>query len=316
MASQHDSKRIIDWKSRRGRGGRNYRPSTELDSLLRAWNENSENLGAFRDFIPIRLVTIIEVFVRDAVREAVDRGPPYIDRAERLVKGTKIDFLFAQNIQGKHISLGDIVAYSLSTNDITQILATFETLFPNFRTGICEVYDRVEVEIYGKPKRPIIGDIDQLVNYLAKLFTARHIATHELPVNAPYDLVDMPEFLRCAKEFIDATQEYLTNELDGHVPLTQTEMTEMAYDSLDKAERELEEVLTKVEELEGIDLNLLKMSQQKWNEFALADAEFEASTVAGGSMGPMIFAGSKESLVRIRIDDLRKWIEREEGEIS
>ena len=59
-------------------------------------------------FIPIRLVTILEVFTRDWVTEIIDSGEPYTSRAADIVKGSlKIDFALAQALVGKQLTFGE-----------------------------------------------------------------------------------------------------------------------------------------------------------------------------------------------------------------
>jgi len=89
---------------RKERWGTN-RPVTELYSaverLEHEWLEKQEQAAAFTDFIPMRLVTLIEVFVREVIRELVDYGPPYLDRAENWREGQKSTLFLLLTYRGR-----------------------------------------------------------------------------------------------------------------------------------------------------------------------------------------------------------------------
>src|ERR1017187_5627690 len=70
-----------------------------------------------RDFFPIRLVTLLEVFTRRWLERLIDHGAPYLANAAALVQsGSKFDFATAMAIQGKKVSIGQLVAHGVSMN--------------------------------------------------------------------------------------------------------------------------------------------------------------------------------------------------------
>ncbi|MFL5284139.1 MAG: hypothetical protein ACJ8AW_24885 [Rhodopila sp.] len=80
-------------------------------------------------FIPIRLVTILEVFTRNWVAEIIDSGEPYTSRAAEIVKGSlKIDFALAQALVGKQVTFGELVAHDIPVNGIGDIERVFSQL--------------------------------------------------------------------------------------------------------------------------------------------------------------------------------------------
>lgn len=125
-----DIDHIISWKGRRGQARIGTQLTNEVQRIGQAWAERKDTERAFVDFVPIRLITITEVFVREIVREIVDHGQPYIDRAEKIVKGAKIDFIFASNVHTQALSVGDIVAHSIPVSSHTQIISHLTALIP------------------------------------------------------------------------------------------------------------------------------------------------------------------------------------------
>jgi uncharacterized protein YecT (DUF1311 family) len=284
--------------------------------LKQFWEESKNDLSNFYDFIPIRIVTIIEVFIRELVRGIIDSGSPYIERAETLFKGIKLDFAFAISLHGRKVTIGDLIANSLSINNIDQITSIIETLIAKpFRKNVSEICDRWQVEIENKPKIPIIEDIEEIYKILAKLFYVRHILTHEIPRSKLYELDDIDAFFKASTEFLRATEELVLFELHGNVPLTQAGMNQHAFDTLTETMTELDSILEKVKSAADVNVFLLEEAQTAWETFAMKEANFHAGVVEGGSMQPMIFASTKEELTRRRINELAWWLNREEGEL-
>ena len=178
MNKQDELDKILSWKQRKGK-------ISHLDiiykvrELSKLWEASRNNLEEVSDFFVMRLVTFIEVFFRDMVREIVDRGPPYIDRAEKLAKGTRIDFLFALSLHGRTISIGDIVAHSLPANRIEQIVSALNELIPDYRKKLGDAHDRWAEEIEGEAPHPIISNTEKMFADLNELLEVRHIVTHE-----------------------------------------------------------------------------------------------------------------------------------------
>ncbi|MCB8819552.1 lysozyme inhibitor LprI family protein [Microvirga rosea] len=306
---------IVDWKERRGRSRLGFELIYHLESLKHHWEKASSTVEQFSDFVPMRIATILEVFSRETVRDIIDTGSPYLDRAESLFKNVKIDFWFATNLHGRRLSLGDIIAHSISVNDITQVTSVLEKLLPGYREALPKVCDRLSVEVKGSQPVPIIDDTDLMFTTLGRLFEVRHILTHEIPRTAAYETTEINGFLKAAEAFLKATDWYVSQQLRGEVPLTQTEMNIHAGDALQAELENLKEKYSKVEALPDINKQLLADCQSKWELFSDSEANLHAALVEGGSMYPLVWASAKQELVRQRSDQLQWWLEREEGDL-
>jgi hypothetical protein len=135
---------------------------------------------------------LLEVFTRGNIAELIDHGAEYANRAIELSKNLKMDFALVQGVQGRAITLGDIVAHSVSINSFGQMLGHFETLLDKkpLRTLLAGAVDRWTVEIKKEPPVPIIADFDALAHSLTRLFEVRHIVCHEI-LNASRPRVGM-----------------------------------------------------------------------------------------------------------------------------
>lgn len=313
--ARSDSDQILERKERWGTNRAAMELSFAVEHLEREWLAMPEQAAAFTDFIPMRLVTIVEVFVREVIREIVDCGPPYLDRAEKLAKGARIDFVFASNLQGQKLSIGDLVAHSVSVSSPTNIIAAFEGLIPDFTASLKLSHPRWSEEVDTWPQPPIIQDFDLTLAALAKLFEVRHILTHEFPRERPYEPNEIDGFLAATRELLNAIDWVVVDKLKGSVPRTQTMMNIQAGSSLSDLEAQMKNVMQAVRDKEDVTPELLEKSQIAWLEYADREAELHASLVEGGSMYPMVWASAKSEVVRHRIHDLQWWINREEGDL-
>jgi len=299
-----------------------------LNSLQSQWTKTCKNKECTPDFFVIRAVTLLEVFTRGNVAELIDHGTEYANRAIELSKNLKMDFALVQGIQGRAITLGDIVAHNISVNSFSQMFGHFETLLgrPLRELLVCAV-DRWSVEIEKKRPRPIIGDFDILARSLTRLFEVRHIVCHETPRKPVYVTGEVDEFLNEAIQFCKALEEVLTFERFGLVPLTQTEMNIDAGRSLRKKEEELNQLLAEIrakvkvtddarsaiadKNTDGSWLHCLNDAEEKWLAYRNAQCEFDTYLNRGGTIRPTLWAGEATRLSDIRIAELRSWLRRE-----
>ena len=143
----------------------------------------------------------------------------------------------------------------------------------------------------------------------------RHILTHEVPREQPFALGEIAEFLASTRDFLSATDWLLVGETKGDVPRSQMAMNMAAGDELDLVAREMEQLLVSIRDRGEIDGEKLAASQAAWEAYADSEAQLHASLVEGGSMYPLIWATSKAEVTRERVNRLRWWLEREEGDM-
>jgi uncharacterized protein YecT (DUF1311 family) len=313
--ARSDIEKMLERKERRGEPRLISMLADDLRQIGKLWDTNSDRATEFADFIPMRTVTIIEVGIREVIRELVDSGPPYLDRAEILSKGARLDFALLSGLQGRKLSVGDLVAHTISINEPRRILAYMEELIPGFVEKLKASHERWIEEEAEWPLAAIISDYDDMLRQLSRVFTVRHILTHELPRDPAFDPAEIPGFVAAGGEFLSAIDWVLVQELKGAVARTQTTMNMRAGDTMRALELQMADMVAAIEKRGGIDVELLQRSQDAWQAYARAEADFHASLVAGGSMYPMVWASAQSENIRRRIDTLRWWEEREEGDL-
>jgi hypothetical protein len=308
MAPRDRIREIVEMRKREGRYPAS--PSKfDLDRLSAVWRERLRGVEFTDVLVPVRIVTILEVFVRGWIEKLVDQGAPYVERAATLNIGLKYDFAIASSLHGGLVTLGQLIAHSVSISRLESIIDVLDTLLEqNLFVAISTVYDRWSVEVEGKEDRPIIDDIQQLKRTLFRLFEVRHILVHEMPRTNPHTVDDVDDFLRSATLFVQAVDEMLNTRLHGKYPLNQREMNRDAAARLDAATDELTALCQLIASEYGS--TTIFDVQSVWEVFRDAEAKRQSEVFFGGSMQPMIHSLAAEKLTRAWIEELRGWIEQ------
>ena len=300
-------KQIIDWKARRGD---HPRPVMEFVAQIESLSADAGSVGdvssQFVEFVPIRLVTILEVFLRDVISELIDGGEAYFERGERLAKGAKIDLTFAAHVDRRELTIGDFVAHAVSVNGADGVVSVLDTLLENFVPKLRKAHPRWSEDRATWPLPPIINDYDRMMASLARLYEVRNVLTHELPSSPIFKPAEVVLLAASAREFIEATDWLVVEALHGDVPRTQASMSANAGDVLREEEAKLAALLSEVTGLDGIDHEALHDLQAAWATWANAQANLVASQFEGGTIYPMIWASEKAELTRERVDQLTR----------
>jgi uncharacterized protein YecT (DUF1311 family) len=304
--------------------------SYRLDSLRSEWDKISESASEYADFYIIRAVTLLEVSVRSGITRLINHGAPYVQRAASLVKDLKFDYELVSDLQGKTITLGDLVAHSLSLNKIEQLLAAFSILLDkNARSAIESVAE------FGEPAAaPIIQDYDWTVRTLSNLLRVRHILVHEVPRSKVYDQSEVTDFLNAVYVFCRATETAVSLEMFGKIPKTQQEMNIDAYNREKEAESKMESVLAQVRDIvaergRGLAsiyagtanvpahfkqnaeewLELFERSQNAWTEYRDRFSEFRHYLNRTGRVYPSRLSSSLTTMTDARTEELAQWLD-------
>ncbi|MHB1959534.1 MAG: lysozyme inhibitor LprI family protein [Acidobacteriaceae bacterium] len=327
------SKEILDVKSRSSQS--HVYISFRLKLLIERWEEAKKNGGyeanhlhRETDFYIIRAVTCLEVFTRGQIAELVDHERRYTDRAVDLSKNFKMDFALVRDVQGRAITLGDIIAHSVPINRFGQIIEYFETLLGKpLLPLLARAVNRWQVEVMKQPSKPIVADMDALGRCMTRLFEIRHIVCHEIPSDPVYEVSEIPTLLDYALQFCDALEEVLQFEKFGLTPLTQTEMNASAHESLVANEGKLAGLLSVMRDRLRASAvaapgrarrstetwtECLDDAQEKWLAYRNAHCEFTAYSSRGGTIWPLLWSTQANDLTQSRIEDLESWITRHE----
>ncbi len=102
-------------------------------------------------------------------------------------------------------------------------------------------------------------------------------------------------------------------------PQTQTDMTICAVKKYEQADGELNAAYKEITKRLKDDPEtgkLLVAAEKAWMGFRDAECTFANSATVGGSIHPMLVAQCREAITRKRVDDLKVYLNCEEGDMS
>ncbi len=282
-----------------------------VQSLSLEWDNGNGPLSNAGGFIIIRLVTVIEFATRAWITMLVDHGEPFVSNAASLVQvsGLKFDYAITRALHGKQITLGELVAHSVSTNRISDVAGAISAVLgTDMFHEIAGTTDRVRHEIFGEPSAPIIQDLEAMRSNLAKVFDIRHIVVHELTKETPYVRDDIQDFIEAVRVFIKATDGAISKRLYGNYPITQADMNREAKNKSDQVESELQDLLARLDPSKH-DQELWR-TQDAWLVYRKLHAEYSShiNDPFPGSIAPTIYWSEIANVTRERIKQLGPYL--------
>jgi uncharacterized protein YecT (DUF1311 family) len=259
-------------------------------------------------YLPIAVIACLEAYSRAQIKEMIDRGAPFASRAAGLdLPPVKFDPHLLSALGGQDISLGDLISHLLSINNLDDLNAHISKLTEqDFLACLKTVHDRWAVEVKKEPRKPIIDDPAEVLSGLKRCFELRHIFAHEMASAAKVEKQEIERCFNAGVTFLRAMVEYCTNLLNPDAPLTQTDMNIKAGMELERANAELDALISEFEALlEPSRRADFQRVQEKWSVFREQYAEFESKVFEGGSIRPMIHAQAARKATHRRIKDLR-----------
>ena len=262
-------------------------------------------------FVPIGLVTCIEVFFQSLMSDLIDFGSPYADRSGALFQG-KIGLDTIHAIQGKRVTLGELVAHELRCRNLANIDSWLTVLLGEpFFERLLHVIDHRRVRLDRTPALPIIEDVKSLKRTLARLLTVRHVIVHEIPEQSAFEIGEIPEFVVATRLLLSATNWLAYEILTPNAPLTQVDMNADALAHYEEVDMELQSLVQLViRSLDAESARELEASEATWEAYREADSAYVAGLFRGGSIRPMMWASHAAWLTQLRLESL---IQRAEG---
>ena len=300
---------IAEIEAIRGRkqSGVNTELVTRLFSLQRAFEARSAADAEMMRYFPVALVACIEGYARAAIAELVDAGDPYLANSGKL-ELMKIDFSILRAIHGKTVSVGELVAHSVSLSRLGDVDAHLSTITgENFLKKLSRVCDRWLSVTSGEPERPMLDDPSKVFAGVARTFELRHIICHETASAYTISVEEIENCFESCVLFLTATLELLFQTLLPNAPLTQMAMNDDAAKSLAASEAVCAEALYDARKrVADGEMPAFDEAQTRWEEFANAWVHFVVGPQEG-SIWPMLYARASEHLVNKRIEILKEW---------
>lgn len=267
-------------------------------------------------YYPIALVACIESTIRLLIRELIDFGPPFTDRAVKLAATIKFDYDVVNAFQGKTISIGGFLSHTVRINNLSDIQTHMSDLLQiDYLSKLRDVRDRWAVNIHKQPNEPIIINTNKTFNRVNRTFELRHIFSHELATSYKVEAQEIDECISSCDIFLKAIVELQNQKLYPTAPLTQTDMNIQAGKDMNKAKDELQKLNMKIELLIGSERAVeYQFVHQAWERFRDLAVEFQANKYKGGTIWPTIFGVLVREETILRINQVKKYIDSIENE--
>jgi hypothetical protein len=301
---------ISDIRQRRRFGSPMTELSQRLFALEHAFKVHDKSQGELTRYFPVALIACVEGYFRMAIKDLIDAGEPFLTNAERPASSLKLDFSLLRAVHGKTITVGELVAHSLSLSRLDHIESALSSLLgASFLHALRTTTDRWAHEVLGQPSAPILSKPDEVFANVTRTFELRHIICHEIA--SAYE-IEPDEVARCLEScvaFLKAADEFISETIQPGAPLTQTDMNIAAGESLDEKRKRLAEIVaTTRRRLDAEELIAFDESQTKWEAYCDAWVKFVAGESANsGTIWPLIYAGEAEAVVSRRLDEVKSW---------
>lgn len=295
---------VAEIEALKERGAQHYSVAPyEVAALGRAWQSPVETHIRKGDLFIIRLVTMLEVATRAWIATLIDHGDPFLSNAEELFKrsGFKIDFKTAQAITGKRISLGDLIAHTISTNGIGDIDKSMtDILGADLKPALATATDPI-MKLIGGGEEVLVPDPSITYGVIQRLFECRHVLVHEMPAKPPYEDSEVENYISHVLGFTKAV-DVIVGQAMGHTALTQSEMNEEAAESAQVTDERMRAVLDALDPRSEDEE--LQAAQTAWEEYRRAHADYVSgiNQPLPGSIAPLLYSGAYEQVTQQRIE--------------
>ena len=266
-------------------------------------------------YFPIAMVAIMEAYFRSAIKELIDFGPPFSENAAGFDKSKDLppDFGTVLAIQGKTITVGDLVAHLLPFKSLEDIDRNMSTIIgQSFLEKLKGTQDRWAIEVEGSTPKPIVDNPSEVYQDVKETFRLRHIYCHEIAFSERIDVGLITGCFVNSSLFLKAADQLIWDLVAPNAPLTQSAMNVRAFQDLQKADQELGELCANIAlYLNDEEKNEFGAAQEAWAGFR----ELEANSYAnrhgrGGTIWPTLNSSEALTLTLLRFEELKRELGR------
>ncbi len=207
---------------------------SEFSNTKSAFPESSLSYSLYL----VGIISCIETFVRQTIRDFIDSDSTYADRVEKLKFKLDFNLETVRNLQQKKFTLGELVSNSIQISSMDHIVAYLSVILDGrLDENLKNIKEFVEPNLYKyfpyeemrvleeerlsnqAPPSNIIDNSDEVIGKIGDFFKKRHIAAHE----GRFDLLDESELelaFDVAEKFIEAIGEIYNQLLFPEAPRT------------------------------------------------------------------------------------------------
>lgn len=265
-------------------------------------------------YCPVGLVACIESYFRAVIKQLIDSGDPFLQRASKFDR-MPFDFRVVTAIHGRTITLGSLIAHLLPCSNKNDINSSMSVLLDtDFLSNVREVREHWP----WKPAKtasaePVVSDPAAVFSDLDRVFELRHIVCHEFASSVEVSLGEAERFIASVDTFLSAANFLVLKQLFKDLPDTQQERKAYFEKRFKVIADDLRGTIESAKiAFEGERLIKFLALQELWEKYRDEDAEFVSGKYEGGTIRPQIHAQRLEYLTRRRIREVQELVENEE----
>ncbi|HHF7349729.1 TPA: HEPN domain-containing protein [Legionella feeleii] len=234
-------------------------------------------------YIPIKLITILECYFKDVIREFVDHEATYAKKLIEHFKNIQIDLDLINFLAQKKITLGRIFSQIIPVQRVDSIVTLFESL------GLNDF--KKKISIYLKQKSNI--SLETIFKTLTELNRNRNIIVHE---NSNLVLSDSQIIIYIEQTllFLEAVDNFIGETLYPNSSYTQLELNQYSYSLAEESNRKVRSLISRIviymrKHKETAQIKQFLQFYRSRASSILEYAKFNADFYKGGSIYPLIF---------------------------
>lgn len=307
--------------------GDGTRARIALIELEMLWDDEAARKHVPKEYFILRLFTIFEVISRDWIRTLLDARPNLIIRTAKLLErgNVKIDATLANAIQGKQITLGELVARTVPLSELAQCDALLSELFgmPLKERCLQTRQDRIpphEIASHStKSAEEYTASLNETWKTVQTICDQRHVIAHELPHQKRFTPIEPKKALAGLSEFVEAVETVIEIEINGKIAWTTVEMHQRAttaYQAAEKTETELFDEIVDQTNPDDQHHDYLEEARRSWMRYRDACANLMSDTWRGGSGAGIVGLSAATELTNEFVAFLKRYRRQVQGDLD
>jgi uncharacterized protein YecT (DUF1311 family) len=265
-------------------------------------------------YIPIGVIACVESFFRATVKELIDFGSPFSEKAVNL-REMKFDFSVVQAIAGKELTVGDFLSHLLPMKSFEDINSTIGTLTGKDFLDELKIYffekdydENDESRFYqlNELTDEMNKEVAEIYSDVKETFKLRNIFCHEA---AESNVVDTQKIYKCyenTKKFLEATDEFIWELIEPNRPTSNLDMKIRADEKLTKLNERMRNLIKEILAIAEEDIENVEEVQKIWEKYRDERTEMVASSWEGGTGQGLVILEEKVFLTESRIEELKE----------
>lgn len=297
---------IIKIRQRNGQldGGELQRRLEELEEQFQVIIRSRDakmNKAELIKYFPIATVACAEAFFRTTCQQLIDLGEPFSKNAVRFnqVQNVKFDFELVNAIQGKAVTIGEIVSHILPFNNLKDINSNLSIITGKDFLKELKLFKRESkvVTEHTKAVNFFSENHDAVLTSVERIYELRHIYCHEFGLKVEVDLSEVRIAFAHMVIFLLATEWYLMIVRSPNPPETMSDIVEGFTNSYNKSHQDLYDSISRIRaSVSKAQLLHFETLVKAWEEYCDKSTEFYAAPYTSGSL---------ERIVRLVEMDIR-----------